>query len=84
VQLSWTPGSKRATKGYLVGRRLQGETLFTRRTQVPIKDAFFTDQVPPGKELVTATYQVVAVDKKDRVGTPAETQAVVSPPGPPF
>lgn len=84
VQLAWNPGSRRATKGYLVGRRLQGESSFVRRTPAPITSPTFRDEMPPGMELVTATYQVVAVDKKNRVGPPAEIQAVVAPPPAPF
>jgi len=84
VQLSWTPGSRRATKGYLVARKFQGESAFTRLTTVPITTPAYTDRVPDEKALVTAFYEVVAVDKKDRTGTPAEIQAVVSPPAPPF
>jgi hypothetical protein len=84
VQLAWTPGSSRTTRGYLVARRLPGETTFTRLTTMPITTPAYTDRLPAGEEIVLPTYRVVAVDRKERTGTPAEVQAVISPPAPPF
>jgi hypothetical protein len=84
VRLTWNPGSTRTTKGYLVGRKLPGESAFQSLTLQPITSAGYVDQLPAGKELETPGYQVVLVDKKDRLSVPTELpQAVVAAPGPP-
>jgi hypothetical protein len=85
VQLTWSPGSVRATRGYLVERMLQGEATFSRLTPAPITSAAYTDRLPAGLEQVTPFYRVVAVDKRSRLGTPsAPLQAFISAPGAPF
>jgi hypothetical protein len=84
VQLLWSPGSTRATKGYLVERKFQGDAAYTALTPAPITTAAFTDHLPPGKEQVTPSYRVVAVDKRNRTGDPALIPAaVISAPGMP-
>jgi hypothetical protein len=83
VRLTWDPGSTRTTKGYLVGRKLPGESAFQALTPQPITSAGYVDQLPAGKEAVLPTYQVVSVDKKDRFSNPIEVQPVISAPGPP-
>jgi hypothetical protein len=79
IVLVWDAGSP-LTKGYLVARRLDGETKFTKLTPRPIKDATFTDTMPAGRELVTPTYQVVTVDKRDRVSAPEVITPLVGAP----
>lgn len=84
VLLNWSPGSRRATKGYLVARKFQGEAAFTRLMTTPLTVPTFVDRLPAGKELVTADYEVVIVDRKDRVGPTTPIRAIVAPPAPPF
>jgi hypothetical protein len=83
VALVWDAGST-VTKGYLVARKLPGETKFLKLTPRPIPNASFTDTLPAGKEAVLPTYQVVTVDKRDRVSAPADITPVIGAPEPPF
>jgi hypothetical protein len=83
VHLTWDPGSTRTTKGYLVGRKLPGEAVFQALMLQPITTAGYVDQLPAGKEVVDVTYQVVSVDKKDRLSSAVEVQPVISAPDPP-
>jgi hypothetical protein len=83
VRLTWNPGSTRTTKGYLVGRKLQGESSFSTLTLTPITSASYVDQLTEAQKVLTPTYQVVSVDKRDRLSSPIAVQTVVSPPDPP-
>ena len=83
VRLTWHPGSTRSTKGYLVGRKLQGENAFHALTATPITSAGYVDQLPADQKVNTPTYQVVLVDKKGRISNPVEVQPVVSAPDAP-
>jgi hypothetical protein len=83
VRLTWNPGSTRTTKGYLVGRKLQGESSFHALMTTPFTTPSYEDHLPQGQEIGTPTYQVVLVDKKNRISSPTEVQAVVSAPDPP-
>jgi hypothetical protein len=83
VRLSWYPGSTRSTKGYLVARRLQGESTFHVLMTTPITSTSYVDQLTEAQKVITPTYQVVLVDKKDRLSSPVEVQAVATAPGPP-
>jgi fibronectin type 3 domain-containing protein len=73
VQLGWAPNTDEDIYGYLVFRSASGKDEYTRLTDLPIRQAHFTDTLPGQDVNRSVFYKLMALDQR-------QNQSALSPP----